>query len=167
MDEEIMMTEVEENGDVSVEDMIEELYEMLDKGWKLPLSGGKTVVDANEVRQVLQDIRDSLPHELDEAKAIVADRSKILAAARRDSESIIRSAEERARAIVNQDELVRQAQLKAQEIMTQAQAKVREMKKASNDYVDDLMKRTDEALSENLAELRKTRQSIKAGQNNQ
>ena len=28
MDEEIMMTEVEENGSVSVEDMIEELYMM-------------------------------------------------------------------------------------------------------------------------------------------
>jgi len=164
MDEEMMMNE---NQVVSVEDMIDELYDMLEKGWTLPLSGGKTVVNANEVRQVLADIRESLPTELNEAQDIVADRDKIIAAARRDAESIVRSAEERARAIVNQDELVRQAQLKAQEIMTQAQAKVREMKKASNDYVDDLMKRTDEALSENLAELRKTRQTIKSGQNNQ
>ena len=35
------------------------------------------------------------------------------------------------------------------------------MRKASSDYVDDLMRRADESLSEQLAELRKTRQSIK------
>ena len=40
----------------------------------------------------------------------------------------------------------------------------REMRKASNDYIDDLMRRTDEGLAANLAELRKTRQNIKASQ---
>ena len=49
-------------------------------------------------------------------------------------------------------------------MISQTQAKIREMRKASNDYIDDLMKRTDDALAANLAELRKTRQSIKASQ---
>ena len=150
----------------TVEEMLDELYVMLEKAWSLPLSGGRTVIDAGEFRQVLDDIRDAMPGEFSEAKAIVDDRSKIIASARREADSIVRNAEERARAILNQDDLVRQAQLKAQEIMNQAQVKVREMKKASNDYVDDLMKRTDEALSESLSELRKTRQSIKSGQKN-
>ena len=43
---------------------------------------------------------------------------------------------------------------------------VREMRRASNDYIDDLMKRTDDALAANLAELRKTRNNIKASQRN-
>ena len=68
--------------------------------------------------------------------------------------------------MVNQDEIVRQAQQKANELIAQAQQKFKEMRKASNDYVDDLMRRADESLSENLAELRKTRQSIKASQRN-
>ena len=51
-------------------------------------------------------------------------------------------------------------------MITQSQAKFREMKKASNDYVDDLMRRTDDAIAESLAELRKARQSIKASQRN-
>lgn len=161
MDEEMMNDAV-----ATVEDMIDELYEMLEKAWSLPLSGGRTVIDAGEFRQVLDDIRGAMPSELSEAKDIVADRSKIISSARREADAIVRNAEEKARAIVNQDDLVRQAQLKSQEILAQTQAKVREMKKASNDYVDDLMKRTDEALSENLAELRKTRQSIKSGQKN-
>ena len=94
----------------------------------------------------------------------MADRSQIISDARREAETIVRVAEERARTLVNQDEIVRQAQQKANELLAQSQARFREMRKASNDYIDDLMRRTDEGLAANLAELRKTRQNIKASQ---
>ena len=66
--------------------------------------------------------------------------------------------------MINQHEIVKQAQQKSNDMISQTQAKIREMRKASNDYIDDLMKRTDDALAANLAELRKTRQNIKASQ---
>ena len=72
----------------------------------------------------------------------------------------MRVAEEKAKALVNQEEIVRQAQAKANDIMAQTQEKFRSMQKASNDYVEDLLRRTDDAMSASLAELRKTRQSI-------
>ena len=52
--------------------------------------------------------------------------------------------------MVAQDEIVRQAQQKANELIAQAQQKFKEMRKASSDYVDDLMRRADESLSEQL-----------------
>ena len=123
-------------------------------------------VDGEEVRQILDEIKEEIPSEVRKAKAIVADRAQILDEAQREAETIIRVAEEKAKAMVMQDEIVRQAQQKANELIAQAQQKFKEMRKASNDYVDDLMRRTDESLSENLAELRKTRQSIKTSQRN-
>lgn len=75
-----------------------------------------------------------------------------------------RVAEEKAKTLVNQEEIVRQAQAKANDIMAQAQVKYREMRKATSDYVEDLMRRTDESMTTALAELRKTRQSLKAAQ---
>lgn len=138
----------------------------LDKGWKMPLSAGKMFVDGEEVRQILDEIKEEIPSEVRKAKAIVADRAQIISEAQREAETIIRVAEEKAKALVNQEEIVRQAQAKANELIAQAQAKFKEMRKASNDYVDDLMRRTDESLSENLAELRKTRQNIKTSQRN-
>lgn len=149
---------------MTTEDLIEELYEMVDKAWSLPLSGGRAVLDGEEVKAILDEIRDSLPQELRQAKAIVADRTQIISDAKHEAESIIRVAEERAKNILNQDELVRQAQAKANDLISQAQNKCREMRRASNEYIDDLMKRTDDALAENLAELRKTRQNIKVSQ---
>ena len=143
------------NNQATIEDLIDEMYDVLDKGWKMPLSAGKVFVDGDEVRQILDEIKEEIPAEVRQAKAIVADRTQIINEANREAETIVRVAEEKAKAMVNQDEIVRQAQ-----------QKFKEMRKASSDYVDDLMRRADESLSEQLAELRKTRQSIKASQRN-
>lgn len=133
------------NNQATIEDLIDEMYDLLDKGWKMPLSAGKMFVDGEEVRQILDEIKEEIPSEVRKAKAIVADRAQILDEAQREAETIIRVAEEKAKAMVNQDEIVRQAQQKANELIAQAQQKFKEMRKASNDYVDDLMRRADES----------------------
>ena len=137
---------------------------MVEKAWSLPLSHGRAVLDGDEVKKILDEIKQALPQEIRQAKAIVADRSQIISDARQEAETIVRLAEERKKAMINQHEIVKQAQQKSNDMISQTQAKIREMRKASNDYIDDLMKRTDDALAANLAELRKTRQNIKASQ---
>lgn len=146
---------------MNVEELIDELDDLVSKSWGI---GGKTMVDAGSVQEILDDLREALPQEIRQAKAIVADRTLIINDAKREAETIVRVAEERAKAMVAKDEIVRQAQAKANDLLTQSQSKSREMRKAANEYVDDLMKRTDEQLTANLAELRKTRQNIKASQ---
>ena len=136
---------------MNVSSLLDELDEMIDSAWNMPLSGGKALVDAERVREIVDKIRSSLPQEIRQAKAIVSDRSQIIADAKREAETVVRVAEERARVMVNQDEIVRQT-------------KAREIRRAANEYVDDLMKRTDEQMTANLAELRKTRQNLKASQ---
>ncbi len=154
------------NNQATIEDLIEEMYDILDKGWKMPLSAGKVFIDGEEVRQILDEIKEEIPTEVRKAKAIVADRAQIIEDAHREADTILRVAQEKAQTLVEQDEICRQAQAKANELLAQAQAKFKEMRKASNDYVEDLMRRTDESMSEYLAELRKTRQNIKNSQRN-
>ncbi len=154
------------NNQATIEDLIDEMYDVLDKGWRLPISNGKVFVDGEEVRQILDEIKEEIPEVIKEARRVVADRAHIIAEANREAETIIRVAQEKQKTMIDQHEITRQAQAKANDLIAQAQAKFKEMRKASNDYVDDLMRRTDESLSENLAELRKTRQNIKSSQRN-
>lgn len=154
------------NNQATIEDLLDELYDVLDKGWRLPMGGGKIMVDGEEVRQILEDIKEEIPAEVRQAKGIVADRQHIIDDAKREADTVMRVAEEKAKALVNQDEIVRQAQAKANDLLMQAQAKFKEMRQASNDYVEDLMRQTDDSLSETLAELRRTRQNIKSSQRN-
>ncbi|MFR3202552.1 MAG: ATPase [[Clostridium] leptum] len=148
---------------MNVSSLLDELDEMIDSAWNMPLSGGKALVDAERVREIVDKIRSSLPQEIRQAKAIVSDRSQIIADAKREAETVVRVAEERARVMVK-DEIVRQAQARGSELLSQSQTKAREIRRAANEYVDDLMKRTDEQMTANLAELRKTRQNLKASQ---
>lgn len=154
------------NNQATIEDLIDEMYDVLEKGWKMPLSSGKVLVDSEEIRAILDDIRDVFPQEISEAKRIVSDHGQIINEARREADSIVQAAEERAKAMVSQEEVVLMAQQRANELLSQAQAQARETRKACNEYVEDIMRRTDESISESLTELRKTRQNIKNSQRN-
>ena len=145
-----------------VEDLINELEDMMNDAKVLPLTGGKAVVDTEAVLDILDDIQDPLPGEVRQAKSIVADRSQILAEAKKEAEEIIRAGEEKKKQLVAEDEITKQAQAQAADILSDAKKKSSEMKKAANGYVTDLMKRADETLTDLTNEIRKTRQDIQA-----
>ena len=144
---------------MNVEELLDQLDDIMEKGWSFP--GGRRVIEVEKLRELIDDIRLNMPNEIKQAKSIVSDRADIITTAKKEAEGIVRSAEERARAIVAQEEITKMAQAKAHEIVSQAQTKSRDMRKAAQDFVDDIMRRSDEELTQNLSELRKTRVSLK------
>ena len=94
---------------VTIEAMLESLEEILEAGVGLPLSGGKRLVDIDAARDVIDDIRINMPQEILQAKAIVHDRSQIIAKAQKEAEETIRRAEDRARAMISREEIDRKS----------------------------------------------------------
>ena len=148
---------------MNVEEILDILDEMIDRAWNLPMTGGRCVLDADKVRDLIDDIRSNLPPEIAHAKKIVADRTEIIAEAKREAEGIVRRAEERAKALVDQSEITRQAQQKAQEMVSQAQMKAREMRQASQEFADKVLKNTEEGLARGLMEVKNPRQALRGG----
>ena len=146
---------------MSIENLLDEIDEMIDKAWGLPLSGGKCLLEADRLRDIIDSIRGNIPSEIRQAKSIVADRADIIDTAKKEAEDIVRSAEERARGLVMQEEIVKLAQQKTNEITTQTQQKCREMRKGAQDFVDDLLKRTEEDLTKRVNEVHQTRQMLR------
>ena len=147
---------------MNIEQILDMHDELLDKSWSLPLSGGRSVVDDEKIRELLDDIRLNLPSEIKQAKAIVADRADILATAKREADAVVRRAEDRARALIAQEEIIKQAQQKAAEILSQAQTKAKELRNASQDFSDDLLRQSEETLTKLLTEVRTTRQAMRS-----
>ena len=145
---------------MSIEEFLEQLDEALEGGLKMP--GNRRVVNAENLRVVIDEIRLNIPSEIKQARGIVADRADIITNAKREADGIIRSAEERANAMITQEAITKLAQEKASEIIANAQTKSREMRKAAQEFVDDIMRRADEGLTANLGEIRKTRASLKS-----
>lgn len=144
---------------MNMDDLMEQLDEVLESGFKMP--GKRVVVDVEKVRAIIDDMRMTMPTEVKQAKGIVADRADIINNAKREADNIVRVAEERAKAMVAQEEITKLAQAKAGEVLAAAQKKSREMRKAAQDFVDDLMLRSDEMLTANLNEIKKTRAALR------
>ena len=146
---------------MNIEEILDMLDDLLDKSWSLPLSGGRSVVDDEKIRDLLDDVRLNLPAEIKQARTIVADRAEILATAKREADAVVRRAEDRARALIAQEEIMKQAQNKATEILAQAQQKSKELRMASQEFSDDILKQTEEALAKHLTDVRSTRQTVR------
>ena len=146
---------------MNIEEILDTLDDLLDKSWSLPLSNGRSIVDDEKIRELLNDIRLNLPAEMKQARQIVADRADIIATANREAEAVIRKAEERARAILAQETIVRQAQQKANEIVAQANQKSRELRAASQEYSDDMLRNAEESITKLLTDVRTTRQMLR------
>ncbi len=151
---------------MNIEEILDQVDELLDKAWNLPLAGGRCVVDVEKVREMIDDVRLNLPTEIRQAKAIVSDRADIIGGAKKEGESIINKAQERARQLVSQDETVKAANARAQEIVTNASKQAREMRANARDYSDNMMMRVEEVLTKAVSDVKAGRQSLKAPVNN-
>jgi len=139
-----------------IDEVLDMLDELLDQSWSLPLSGGRCVVDAEKVRDLIDDLRVNMPSEITQAKAIVNDRAEIIEAANREAEGLVRKAEERAKALIAKEEVVRLAQSKASEILSQTQMQAREMRAGAQTFSDDILRVTEESLHKALVEVKST-----------
>ena len=144
---------------MNIDEILNMIDDMLEEAWSLPFSGGRCVVDAQKVKECVEDIRLNLPGEIKQAKMIVADRNDIIKTAERQAETTLRKAEERARMLIAQEEIVKQE--KAADIIAQAQMAAKEIRRASHEFSDSILKQTEENLSTSLKNVRDTRQALR------
>lgn len=146
---------------MNIDEILDVMDEILDRSWSLPLSGGRCVVDADKIRDLVDEIRLNLPAEIKQARGIVSDRSEILSDAKKEAEQTIRKAEERARALIAQEEITKAAQAKASEMLSRSQMKAREIRQAAQEFSDSCLQRTEEVMVKSLTEVKATRQAFR------
>ena len=60
---------------MAIDKYLDKLDDMLDSAVSLPLGGGRKMIDADKMRDLLDTIRLNLPQEIKDAKAVVSDRN--------------------------------------------------------------------------------------------
>ncbi len=145
--------------DRNIEELLNVLSNLVNDGFSL--GRAKCVLDRGKVLDVIEEIQNELPAEIEKAREVTAARNEIIGSAKREAEAIKRAAEERARQLVSNDEVTVMARQKANEMVAAAEAKTKELKVATNRYVDDLLERTTEALTKALSEVKTSRDNFK------
>lgn len=147
---------------MAINDILNSLEQLLEESWNLPLSGGRCVVDAERALALIDEVRNNMPSEIKESRAIVEGRLAIIEGAKKEAEQIIRKAEERARNLVQQEEIVKRAQSQANELLMTANTRAKEIKSAASEYADAIMKDCEDQLNASVNDVRATRQKLKA-----
>ena len=145
-----------------IEDIITALYDLIQDARTMPLAADKCIIERDKALDLLDEIIAQLPAELKQSRTILESRNELIGQARRESETIIRQAQDKANALVTQEAIYQEAKRQCQEMVVQTQIRMAELRKASNDYMDDALRRTEEAIAVSLEEVRDTRIKFKA-----
>lgn len=152
-----------------IEDIITALYDLIQDARGLPLGADKCIVERDKVLDMLDEISAQLPAELKQSRTIVESRAELIGQAKREAESIVRKAQEEAERLVSQQAIYNEAKRKCAEMVAQTQEQIAGLRKVSYEYMDDALRRTEEAVAQSLADVRDTRakfNALAAAQNN-
>jgi len=141
----------------NIEELISALYDTIQNARSMPLAPDKCIVERDALLDMLDEISAQLPGELKQSRTIVESRNELINQARHESESIIRQAQEKARQLVTQEAIYAETKNQCEEMVRQTQARVKELRRVSNEYMDDALRRTEEAIAQSLNEVRDTR----------
>ena len=145
-----------------IEDIISALYDMVQDARALPLGADKCILERDKVLDMLDEIIAQLPTELKQARTIVESRNELIGQARREAENMIRQAQEQVTRMVAEEAIYQEAKRQCQEMVLQTKTRMADLRKASNDYMDDALRRTEEAVALSLEDVRDTRAKFKA-----
>lgn len=146
----------------NIEDIISALYDMVQDARALPLGADKCILERDKVLDMLDEILAQLPIELKQARTIVDSRNELIGQARREAETLIRQAQDQANKMVAEEAIYQEAKRQCQEMVQQTKTRMAELRRASNDYMEDALRRTEEAVAMSLEDVRDTRAKFRA-----
>ena len=60
----------------TIDELLTILSDMITEAWSMPLSGGKVMLDRERVMELINEIKNVLPTDIQEARPIVASRNE-------------------------------------------------------------------------------------------
>ena len=143
-------------------ELLDVLYGMVTEAWGVPLGNDKCIIEREKAIEIINEIKANLPSSIAEAQRLVAARDEFIGNAKREAEALRKTAEEQAHTMIEEQEVVRVARARSSEMIASAESKSRELRRIAADYVDDLMRQTEESSSSALATVQNSRGAFRS-----
>ncbi|MDO4504356.1 MAG: hypothetical protein Q4B84_04385 [Clostridia bacterium] len=142
---------------MEIEKLLNELEDMIEVSWHLPMSGGKSLLDAKEIQRIVEDLRLKLPKEIIQARKIIDEKEQMFENAKIEIEKMVEASKEKIQEMVNNSEITEKAKVLAGDIISDARSKSNEIQQSANQYVDNVMKDLEKMMESKLSDIRKAR----------
>src|SRR5438477_9554002 len=129
--------------------LIDKLDDLVHNAKAVPLTD-QVRIDREEIYDILDQMRATIPEEIKQARWIVKERQEMLAEAKRECDRLLGEAREQAAREASQTEIVKLAERQAQEIVEDARREAREQRLETEDWIDGMPSTLDQDLDKFL-----------------
>jgi hypothetical protein len=127
--------------------LLDQLEEVLGAGSRVPLTS-RTLVDEQEILDILDQIRVSIPEEVKAARRLTDQRDQVIADAHAEGDRIVRDAEAQAAERVDEHHLVRSAESRAADIEDRALHQAADIRREADTYAYRVLQKLREQISQ-------------------
>jgi len=146
--------------------ILDEMELLLKGSRKMPLSGGKSLVETNRFLDRVDRIRAILPEELETAKILLSDREKIVHDAFSEANQYVEQSKNEAARMVDDSEITRNAMSVAEEIIAQGEQVSEQIRRDAEEYADGVLSHIEYVLRKGLDAVVQGRDQIRIDLNN-
>lgn len=139
--------------------LIDKLDDLVHNAKAVPLTD-QVRIDREEIYDILDQMRATIPEEIKQARWIVKERQEMLAEAKRECDRIIGEAREQAIREASQTEIVKLAEKQAQEIIDEARRQARETRLEMEDWADSILSTLEVNLDKFLTAVKRGRERL-------
>ena len=139
--------------------LIDKLDDLVHNAKAVPLTD-QVRIDREEIYDILDQMRATIPEEIKQARWIVKERQEMLAEAKREQDRLLQEAREQAVREASQTEIVKLAERQAQEIIDEARRAARETRLEMEDWADGILATLENNLDKFLTAVRRGRERL-------
>ena len=138
---------------MDIQHLIDRLEDLVDGGRHIPM-GKYTIVDEEAVLSIIDQMRISIPDQIESAVRVVNQRDKLMAQANEEAGRIVAHARAKSEDMLNRDSIVVGARHQAGNIVTQAQRESDQIRADADAYVVEVLRELESHLLRTLTVVR-------------
>ena len=139
--------------------LIDKLDDLIHNARPVPLTD-QVRVDREEIYDLLDQMRATIPEEIKQARWIVKERQEMLAEAKREAERVVKEARDQQARLISEEEVYKQAERAAEEIIEDARETERQIRLGAEDYADEILSTLEVNLEKFLAAVQRGRDRL-------
>ena len=141
-------------------EIIENLMQQVKEARSVPLSRDGALVNRQDFIELLEQLREQLPDDVQVANEILEAKEAVIDEGRRAAEALIDKAKDQARRLISEHSILAQAQREAQSLLQMAEVEVEKMRLETNKYIDARLANFEVALHKTLDAVKRGREKM-------
>ncbi len=138
---------------MDIQHLVDRLEDLIDEGRHMPFSK-YTMIDEERALEIIDQMRISVPEEIEKASRVLTTRDRVLAQANEEAARVVQLARQRSENLIEQEPSVQAARNRAANIIEQSRVEAEAIVAEADKYVLDELANLEQHLMKTLAVVR-------------